>query len=136
MRKNTITKEQIEAAVAKMPVEGYKSPIEIVTDQAIDFFEQKGEGAVLEACASVGVHVDRDQLVKALNGDRDQYERGYRRGLRVARIWGSWEIKHDGDRFVYTCSVCGAYERPLFRKRWRFCPYCGAQLLGAEEEIK
>jgi hypothetical protein len=53
----------------------YESPIKLyeqITDQL--------EGEILKSVMSVGVVVDRDELLKALKYDRDQYHNGFRDG--------------------------------------------------------
>lgn len=56
----------------------YKSPIEILTNQII--LEQ--EGNVYKAVLEQGIVVDKDKLIKALQYDRDQYDKGYRDGMQ------------------------------------------------------
>lgn len=135
-----ISKESIDAAVQKMRVEGYESPIELFIQQRTEdsrLLEEKAftENAVMTAVIECEVKVDRDELIRALNYDRKQYEVGYRSGLRAARRWGYWKQSYDGngDRFTYTCSVCGEQERDNFTKHYQFCPYCGAQMLPVME---
>ena len=55
----------------------YESPIEIIRKQMVTNFENQ----VLKAVQEVGVLVDKDELVKALQYDRGQYEKGYADGL-------------------------------------------------------
>ena len=52
----------------------YKSPIDIVVGE----FQMHAEGEILKAVQRVGVNVDKDELLKALKYDRDQYSKGYR----------------------------------------------------------
>lgn len=52
----------------------YKSPIEVIYGQ----LQTKFEGDVVKAVQSYNINVDRDELIKALAYDRDQYEAGYR----------------------------------------------------------
>lgn len=51
----------------------YKSPIEVVYGK----LQTKFEGDVVKAVQSCNIHVDKDELIKALAYDRDQYEAGY-----------------------------------------------------------
>jgi hypothetical protein len=51
----------------------YKSPIEIYETE----LETQLEGEILRAVKRVGVSVDKDELIKALKYDRDQYNEGY-----------------------------------------------------------
>lgn len=54
----------------------YESPIEMISRQVRTQQEENVYKAVLE----VGVNVDKDELIRALKYDRDQYNRGYRDG--------------------------------------------------------
>lgn len=58
----------------------YKSCIEVITRTV----PSKIEGEILEAIAEIGVTVDKDELIKALKYDRDQYDKGYEDGQRDA----------------------------------------------------
>ena len=60
----------------------YKSPIEIMHDE----LKMEMEGQVLKAVQRVGVTVDKEELIRALKYDREQYEKGYEDGLN-ARKW-------------------------------------------------
>ena len=51
----------------------YKSPVNIINQG----FQTKLEGDIYEAILSYGVDVDKDELIKALKYDRNQYEKGY-----------------------------------------------------------
>ena len=56
----------------------YKSPIDIYYGQ----METQLEGSVLRAVQKVGVNVDKEELIRALKYDRDQYDKGYSDGER------------------------------------------------------
>lgn len=61
----------------------YKHIIEtMVTDMNIQF-----EDGIVKAVRDVGVIVDKEELVKALMYDRNQYEEGYRDGKKDAMKW-------------------------------------------------
>ena len=51
----------------------YKSPIDLIVGQMNIQFE----GEVCKAVQNVGVDVDKDELLKALQYDRGQYQKGY-----------------------------------------------------------
>ena len=57
---------------------GYQSPIEIIVGQAKSEFED----SVYRVVQSYGVNVDKDELIRALQYDGGQYEKGYADGLR------------------------------------------------------
>jgi hypothetical protein len=51
----------------------YQSPIEIFQSE----IQNQIEGEIYKAVMRVGVNVDKDELVKALQYDRGQYQKGY-----------------------------------------------------------
>ena len=55
----------------------YESPIAIVLRRMSQKIEDDIMKAVQEVCVEVGVSVDKEELIKALQYDRDQYEKGY-----------------------------------------------------------
>lgn len=57
----------------------YQSPIEMITGQMVLHWD----GEIYRAVQDIGIKVDRDELVKALQYDRNQYEKGYSDGIRA-----------------------------------------------------
>ena len=55
----------------------YKSPIQIKIEKAEKDFNLRLENAVYNAVLNYEIIVDKDELIKALRYDRDQYIRGY-----------------------------------------------------------
>ena len=60
----------------------YQSPIEIIMGQLRVEREERVEGEIFKAIQEVGVTVDKDELVKALQYDRDQYAKGFKDGCK------------------------------------------------------
>lgn len=54
----------------------YKSPIEIIT-QAVDTINRKQQDDVYSIVMKYNINVDKDELLKALQYDREQYRKGY-----------------------------------------------------------
>lgn len=54
----------------------YESPIKIITGQIKTNYEDE----IFRAIQNVGINVDREELLKALEYDRGQYEEGFREG--------------------------------------------------------
>ena len=52
----------------------YKSPIDIIHGE----LELKLEDEICKAVRNIGIVVDKDELIKALKYDRDQYDKGWR----------------------------------------------------------
>ena len=67
----------------------YKSPIELILGD----LETQVEGEILKAVQNVGVNVDKEELSKALHGERRQYEKGYK----------------DRDDEIIRCKDCNHY---------------------------
>lgn len=60
----------------------YKSPIELITS---DFQIKVGKSVdeqIYNAVLNVGVNVDKPELLKALQHDRKQYQKGYADGMK------------------------------------------------------
>jgi hypothetical protein len=54
----------------------YRTPIEIIYGQ----MQTQLEGDILKAVQSYGINVDKEELLRALQYDRNQYEKGYMDG--------------------------------------------------------
>ena len=66
----------------------YESPIMLFkTDQLIQCVKNEADTMIIRGVARAGVHVDKDELIKALEYDRGQYEKGF----------------HDGRMYVPPC---------------------------------
>ena len=107
----------------------YKSPIEIM--QAATVYELEGE--VMRATVNVGVHVDKEELIKALAYDRDQYIKGYKDAkAKYKRPCGEWSLRRTIKRGGYpehelVCSECGAVRNIRVGETFPvFCERCGA----------
>lgn len=60
----------------------YQSPIEIIQTQLQNQIEEE----IYKAVVNVGVSVDKEELIKALRYDRNQYQKGYAdRDLEIVR---------------------------------------------------
>lgn len=51
----------------------YESPIKIITGK----MQTRIDDEIYSAVQNVGINVDREELLKALEYDREQYEKGY-----------------------------------------------------------
>ena len=52
----------------------YQSPIEVIQTQ----MRNQIEGEIYKAVMNVGVNIDKEELLKALQYDREQYQKGYK----------------------------------------------------------
>jgi len=64
----------------------YKSPIEIIYEIQSGV-KMQIENGILEAVGHYGINVDKDELIRALQYDRQQYEKGYDDGKAEALQW-------------------------------------------------
>lgn len=58
----------------------YKSPVSIWLTESQKAFEEQTENQVYKEIINVGVEVDKEELLKALEYDREQYKKGFRDG--------------------------------------------------------
>ena len=80
----------------------WESPIELIHGD----MHVRLENEIVKAVQSYGIKVDKNELIKALNHDREQYERGYEDAKQMyKRPKGKWESR-DGFYGVAFCSEC------------------------------
>lgn len=82
----------------------YKSPINTVYGELETKLKQTFDETVVSAVQSVGVNVDKDELVKALHYDREQYEKGYRDG-RAMSAFEKESVSESLENLYRICSV-------------------------------
>lgn len=65
-------------------------------------------------------------VIKALNYDRDQYEKGYQDGKMNAQKTGQWiDTREQHGEFEFMCSNC---ELLCCTNHYNYCPHCGAKM--------
>ena len=73
----------------------YESPIQL----AIGEMQMKYEDEVYKCIQQYGINVDKDELIRALQYDRDQYKKGYRDAVMkftdVVKEWVFKEMRQD-----------------------------------------
>ena len=79
----------------------YKSPIQITMDR----MKIQTENEVLKAVQNVGISVDKERLLRALQYDSDQYYKGY----------------NDRDKEIIRCKEC---EHATMTVDNKLCKYC------------
>jgi hypothetical protein len=62
----------------------YKSPIDVMIADVQHQIAQQQDEEIYKAVVSVGINVDKEELVRALRYDRYQYAKGYADGTRDA----------------------------------------------------
>lgn len=69
-------------AFSKLPditdMSGYESPIRMIVGE----MEAKMEADTMSVIQRYGIDVDKEKLIKALNYDREQYEKGFKEGYQ------------------------------------------------------
>lgn len=82
----------------------YKSPIELLVTNIYDQIQKDQDEHIYQAVLQYVPNVDREELIRALQYDRNQYEKGYMDGKADAmaelvrckdckhreKLWGEW----------------------------------------------
>lgn len=98
-----ISKESVDKVfrpktIEDIMIEGYESPIEIFVGQ----MRLEQENNIYRAVQNQGVTVDKEELVKALQYDRGQYDKGYRNGYNAGYEQGAKDIAEKIKKY-YKC---------------------------------
>lgn len=115
----------------------YESPIEMfytdtIQNIANQIREETDDRIVCEVKMQCGVSINKDELIKVLKYDRDQYNKGYQDAMNDARATGEW-IEITNGRGGHECNLCGEYASNYQSGREylsAFCPNCGAKMKG------
>lgn len=119
----------------------YESPILIEYENAEKMLSLKVEDAIYEAVLKCNIKVDKDELWKALEYDRDQYEKGFAEGRESAVKHAHWIVKPTRgtiNKYKCHCSACGngyeadAWHDPIDLDQAEWCLWCGAKM---DEEV-
>lgn len=87
----------------------YQSPIEVIQSQ----MRNQIEGEIYRAVMNVGVNVDKDELVKALEYDRNQYQKGYKdRDDQIIRCKDCKNHECTDMYGDYVCEIDGSHRSP------------------------
>lgn len=121
----------------------YESPVHVYTTEIQHKMAEECDRIVLSEIKNVGVYVEKDELIKALEYDRGQYQKGFRDGrLSVERKTGMWIGEGDGyadGSMVYdmwSCGCCGTrFDEWEEEPDWKYCPVCGSYNGGDEEDV-
>ena len=109
----------------------YESPINLITYNIYQQIMQQQEEEICKAVLHYVPNVDKAELIRALQYDRDQYSKGYEDGHRDAVKHGKWIETVWRSK----CSLCGfLVDTPL--NPYNYCPNCGADMRGESDEKK
>lgn len=105
----------------------YESPIEVIYQDIQNQINMDFENNCIKTVHSYGFNVNKEELIKALKYDREQYKKGYYDAIKQLRASASWvhnEECYDGE-FYFKCSQCGM---PSRSNGHMFCSHCGAYM--------
>lgn len=110
----------------------YESPIKLFEDKVEVFIEDE----IVKAVQKVGIKVDKDELFKALEYDREQYNKGYHDAQPKVAEWDDIQVFEvvgtTVDRLQSTfCPVCRRYHTTPYvysYNHYDYCPNCGSQM--------
>ena len=112
----------------------YDSPIKLIQSG----IETQIEDGILKAVQKVGFDVDPKELYKALQYDRNQYDKGYSDAKRqYDRGHAHWEEFNGKTELCLICSKCShnyIEADPCCTERFNYCPNCGAKMDEEEED--
>lgn len=75
---------------------GYEPPILGAINQMVNNIQEQRDNAIMvQIREQIGVNVDKNELIRALNYDRNQFNEGYRKGYRDAT-----EKYEEADRWI------------------------------------
>jgi len=87
----------------------YESPIDLIISE----MNMRMDGEIFKAVQNVGVNVERDELIKALAYDRDQYQKGYNdRDSEIVRCKDCKLQECEGRNGMIVCDITGESHQP------------------------
>ena len=96
----------IKEFITSPDMSGYESPIRMIVGE----METKMEADTMSVIQRYGIDVDKEELIKALEYDRGQYEKGYQDACNSHKLWNVHQI---------ACMLAD-----IFKDRCA-CNYCG-----------
>ncbi len=106
----------------------YKSPIQVAHNKVMDEVRRAFDNDILSSILSYDIHVDRGELIRALQYDRNQYEKGYADGKADAmaelvrcKDCKYWECYGGEDSYKGECTMLVGAEGCWYESD--FCSY-------------
>lgn len=87
----------------------YESPINVICGE----MQIRLEDEILEAVKNIGFYVDKDELVKALSYDRNQYSKGYNDAVEEFREYLKTVIPYEMPQDIWIMGVNNTCDRML-----------------------
>lgn len=97
----------------------YISPIQQIVSEMTTSME---DDFMLKITQAVGYDIDREELIKALQYDRAQYDKGFADGMKAAERHGYWK----NGRICSVCNTDALYEYGIAYSPC--CPHCGVRM--------
>lgn len=109
----------------------YDSPITMfVHNHTTKILEDRENAIFARISEEIGLNINKEELIKALNYDRDQYVKGFQAAKRIySKECGEWvcTVKSNFPQYEpdeYRCSICDGVGHKLDK----FCKHCGADM--------
>jgi rubrerythrin len=113
----------------------YESPIMLYQRKIADGVQLQLEDNIMKAVLAYDIKVDKDELIRALRYDREQYNKGYADGKSDAVKHGRWiPLEYDGYADgnpvydLWECSECQEEHSGDEDTLTPYCPNCGAKM--------
>lgn len=130
--------DKIEIEECKFELSDYQSPITVAVQRISEGIGEHAkcvEEMILREIERIGVIVDKEELIKALNYDREQYYTGYRVGYNDGIDSATQHAYWYDDCGKLRCSLCEEYQSEYgCDEETEFCPHCGARMDSCKEE--
>lgn len=116
-----------------MSAYNYESPVQIIQGELEIYIEDK----IAKAVQNLDIQVDKDELLKALTYDREQYKKGYHDAQPMVAEWEHIQVfEVEGtviDRLQSTyCPICHTYHTTPYvysYNHYDYCPNCGSHMV-------
>ena len=127
----------------------YESPIEVMFREIENRIREQEDNAITaEVSRQMAINIDKDELMKALAYDRDQYNRGYEDAKRQYHKIAHWRQTEEPCHWdaieCAECSNCG-HSFIVDHEYWdfdeairemKYCSQCGAEMSEDPEYVK
>jgi len=120
----------------------YESPITMYTDRIIKDIVEKQDGYLMECVHKVGFDINKEELAKALEYDRDQYDKGFHDGrmYKPTIMTNADRIRAMTDEelafFFFHYGDCTIIEKPENCTSSKSCVDCWLDWLKQEADMR
>jgi hypothetical protein len=94
----------------------YKSPIELITTDIASSIAKHMDDNIYQAVLTTGVNVNKEELMKALKYDRDQYDKGYNDGFAEGMIAMKNKLEETLEGVISSKLIAVLYEEMVGKK--------------------